>query len=137
VEGQDSRGRTIVKPFIPKRLSWAGLLASGFVIISGLILSLFVIVAFSDSPRRDTVLVLFVFGFIVCIPFWAMRTPKVRAARKQRGWWMFWRRRRRKKDLERRAWKRKKGQDHHQPFGTSDRAQPSTFVPTRRKPTGP
>ena len=126
-----------MKQFTPKRFSLAGVLASGFVILSGFILSLFVILVFSDSQTRDTVVVLVVFGVIVFIPMLVFRTPLDPAVKKHGRWWMFWRRRKRKKDLMGRYWKRKKGQEEHQPFGTREIVRSSTFVAAPRKPTEP
>jgi hypothetical protein len=125
--------------FSPKRFSWAGLLASGFVIMSGFVATLFMIVAFSDSQKRDLTLVIFVFAAIMLIPIWVLRSPPDRAEKRPRGWWMFWRRKRRKKDLSQRYWRRRRGQDRNRPYGHKEvmRPRPSTFVAAPRKPTDP
>jgi putative copper export protein len=123
--------------FSPKRFSWAGLLASGFVIMSGFIATLFMIMAFSDSQKRDLVLVILVFVAIMLIPIWALRTPPERVEKRARGWWMFWRRKKRKKDAAQRYWKRRRGQDKNKPYGHKEVIRPSTFVAAPRKPTEP
>ena len=132
-----------MKPFSPKQISWAGLLASGFVILSGFVSSLFVILAFSDSQRRDVAVVIVVFAVIVLIPIMALRTPRDPGVKKERPWWMFWMRRKRKKEAMQKYWKRKRGQDRNRPFGQPEMAKPtpavrtSTFVAAPRKPTEP
>ncbi len=128
-----------MKLFSPNRIPWAGLLASAITIVSGLVMSLVVVLVFSDSPRRDTILLAVVFGSIILVPVMALRPPKGPKAKKDATWWKFWRRRRRKKEMLERYWRRKRGQDHHKPFGTPEHAKPkqSTFVAVRRKPTEP
>ena len=124
-------------PFLPKRFPWAGMLASAFVILSGFISSLFVIMAFSNSQRRDAAIVVGVFVAIIFVPILAMRTPRDPAAKPERPWWMFWRRKKRRKESMQRYWRRKRGQDKNKPFGHHEVARPSTFVATPRKPTEP
>ena len=126
-----------MKPFSPRRFSWAGLLASGFVILGGLISVLFVVLAFSDSQRRDVAIVVIVFGLIMLVPIMALRTPPAPAEKKGSRWWMFWRRKKRKKDSMQRYWRRKRGQDKNKPFGHPEPARTSTFVAAPRKPTEP
>jgi hypothetical protein len=126
-----------VKPYSPKQFSWAGLLASGFVIVGGFVSILFVVLAFSDSQRRDVAIVVAVFVLIGLVPVLSLRTPRDPAEKKNRGWWMFWRRKKRKKDAMQRYWKRKYGQDKNKPFGHPEPARPSTFVAAPRKPTEP
>ena len=132
--------------FSPKRFSWAGLLASGFVILSGFVATLFMIVAFSDSQKRDMALVIGVFAAIMLIPIMVLRGPPDRAEKRPRGWWMFWRRRKRKKDQSQRYWRRRRGQDKNKPYGHKEvmrparparPERPSTFVSAPRKPTDP
>ena len=127
-----------MKPLSPKRFPWAGLLASGFTILSGFVLCLFVITVFSDTQARGIGFVVILFGVIILIPLSALRPPRDPKEKKARRWWMFWRRRRRKKDLEGRLWKRRRGQETNQPFGHPE-ATParSTFVAAPRKPTEP
>ena len=122
--------------FSPKRFSWAGLLASGFVILSGFVATLFMIVAFSDSQKRDLALVIGVFAGIMLIPIYVLRSPPNREER-PRGWWKFWRRRRRKKGPLQAVWKRRRGQDKNKPYGHKEVIRPSTFVASPRKPTDP
>lgn len=134
-----------MKPFSPKQFSWAGLLASGFVIVGGFVSGLFVVLAFSDSQRRDVAIVVAVFVAILLVAILPFRTPRDPAEKKDRTWWMFWRRRKRKKEAMQRYWKRKRGQDRHKPFGQPELtrpakpapARPSTFVAAPRKPTEP
>ncbi|GEM_PF-3676813 len=127
-----------MKAYDPKRAAWAGLLASGLTITSGLVISLFVVMAFSNAPRRDLAIVAVVFTAIIMIPVMAMRPPKNRAEKKPPGWWRFWRRRKlRERELRIQSWKRKRGQGHHKPFGTRESPRPSTFVARPRKPTEP
>ena len=118
----------------------AGLLASGFTIVSALLLSLVVVLVFSDSPTRDGLLVGAVFGVISLIPVWAMRTPKDPVARgrpRRFRFLSFFRRHKRQSDKEHVLWKRRRGQTHHQPFGAPEMPRPSTFVAAPRKPTDP
>src|SRR5262245_36997744 len=122
--------------FSPKRFPWAGLLASGFVILSGFVAALFMILAFSDSQRRDTAIVIGVFALIMLVPILALRGTPNREKR-PRGWWKFWRRRRRKKDAAQLYWKRRRGQDRNKPYGHREIAKPTTFVSSPRKPTDP
>ena len=130
-------------PLSPKQISWAGLLASGFVILSGFLSSLFVVLAFSDSQGRDTALVVIVFAVIVILPFHALSTPRDPEEKVQRQWWKFWRRRKRKKPPMQKYWMRSRGQEKNQPFGhpevakPASAAKPSTFVAAPRKPTEP
>jgi hypothetical protein len=126
-----------VKPFTPKRFPWAGLLASAFTILSGFVLCLFVITAFSDTQARGIAFVVIVFAVIILVPFTAMRAPRDPKEKKERRWWMFWRRRRTKKELEGRYWKRKRGQEKNLPFGHREVTPTSTFVAAPRKPTEP
>lgn len=126
-----------MKQFSPKRFPWAGLLASAFTIVSGFVLCLFVIVAFSDLQTRGVVLVVVVFAAIILIPIAALRTPGDPADKRVRRWWQFWRRRDRSKGLIGRHWKRKRGQERNQPFGQRESPAPSTFVSAPRKPTEP
>jgi hypothetical protein len=134
-----------VKPFAPKRFPWAGLLASGFVIVGGFVSILFVVLAFSDSQRRDVAIVVAVFLVIGLIPILSLRTPRDPAEKRDRPWWMFWRRKKRKKDSMQRYWRRRRGQDKNRPFGhpeptrpaTPAATRPSTFVSSPRKPTEP
>jgi formate hydrogenlyase subunit 3/multisubunit Na+/H+ antiporter MnhD subunit len=125
-------------PLPPKRFSWAGLLASGFVILSGFVATLFMIMAFSDSQRRDLALVVGVFAGIMLIPIWALRSPPNRAEKRPRGWWKFWRRKR-KKESGQVVWRRRRGQDKNKPYGHKEviKPKPSTFVASPRKPTDP
>jgi hypothetical protein len=115
-------------------------LASGFTILSGFVICLFVMMAFSDSQARGIAFVVILFGVIILIPISALRGPRDPRA-KGRRWWMFWRRRKRKQDAEARHWKRRRGQEKHRPFGHRDVAPaptaPSTFVAAPRKPTEP
>ena len=126
-----------MKPYSPKQFSWAGLLASGFVIVGGFVSILFVVQAFSDSQRRDVAIVVAVFVLIGLIPVLSLRTPRDPAEKKNRGWWMFWRWKKRKSDAMQRYWKRKRGQDKSRPFGHPEPARPSTFVAAPRRPTEP
>ena len=114
------------------------MLASGLTITSGLVISLFVVMAFSNSPRRDLTIVGVVFATIILVPVMAMRPPKDPAEKKPPGWWRFWRRRKlREQELRIKSWKRRRGQSHHTPFGTKEAPRPSTFVARPRKPTEP
>jgi hypothetical protein len=113
------------------------LLASGFVILSGFVATLFMILAFSDSQRRDTALVVGVFAVIMLIPILALRGAPDRKEKRPRGWWKFWRRRKRKAANAQLYWKRRRGQDANKPFGHKEVARRSTFVASRRKPTEP
>ena len=126
-----------MNPLSPKRFPWAGLLASGFVIVGGFVSILFVVMVFSESQRRDVAIVAVVFGLIALIPALSLRTPRDPAEKKDRRWWMFWRRKKRKKDSMQRYWRRKRGQDKNKPFGHPEPARPSTFVAAPRKPTEP
>ena len=126
-----------MKPYSPKQFPWAGLLASGFVIVGGFVSILFVVLVFSESQRRDVAIVVAVFALIALIPVFSLRKPSDPAEKRDRGWWMFWRRRKRKKDSMQRYWRRKRGQDKNRPFGHPEPARPSTFVAAPRKPTEP
>jgi hypothetical protein len=97
------------------------------------------ILAFSDSQKRDTALVIGVFVVIMLIPVLALRSPPDRAAKRPRGWWKFWRRRRQKNLAMQRYWKRRRGQSKNKPYGHREvaRPRPSTFVAAPRKPTEP
>ena len=130
------RGR-VVKPLSPKRFSWAGLLASGFVIVSGFVSSLFVILAFSDSQGRDIIIVAVTFVCILLVPILAMRGPRDPVEKVRRSWWKFWRRRKSKPDSMQKYWKRRRGQERNLPFGHRKIVRSSTFVAAPRKPTEP
>jgi hypothetical protein len=126
-----------VKQLTPKRMSLAGFLAAGFTILGGLAMSLVVVFAFSESQARDTAVVAIVFSTITLVLVQSLRGPRDPAEKKR--WPLRWpfRRRRKGKARERRYWKRRTGQRHHQPFGTRQVVRPSTFVATPRKRTEP
>ncbi len=126
-----------MKKFTTKRISLAGFLASGFTILSGLVVCLVMAVVFSESPGPYVAVVLITFGVIMLIPLRALRPPKDRAEKKGRRWRWPWPRRRERAGRSGRYWKRKRGQVGHQPFGTPDLPRPSTFVAAPRKPTDP
>ena len=133
-----SKGRKTVKHFTPRKVSLAGFLASGFTIIAGFGSAFFVVMAFSDNQARDGTIVGIVFGSILLIAVQSLRAPKNPEEKKRKRRWRWPWRRGRKKNLQDRAmWKRRGGQNHHQPFGTSVVAKPSTFVSAPRKPTEP
>ena len=122
----------------PKRVSWVGFFASGLTILGGFLISLTVVWVSSDAPSRDTALLVVLFAAITAIPIWAMSKPKDPLAIKVRRRWRWpWRRAKKRSDRAREMWKRKRGQSQNKPFGTPDLSQPSTFVRTPRKPTGP
>jgi hypothetical protein len=102
------------------------------------VLSLVVVMLFSESPRRDVGFLVLLFGLIIFIPVWAMRTPAPPGEKKAWRWhWRWFRRRSRTRNARQRMyWRRKRHQSHHQPFGTPERTA-STFVAAPRKPTGP
>ena len=128
-----------------KDLGLAGFVASGFSIAAGFFAGLVMIVAFAD-PRylvRYVTLLVVGFGFILLVPLNALRTPKERGTKKPKLGLL-----RRLKSLKsrRRAktvvptrmwWKRKPGQAHNTPVGSSTVFQPSTFVRSPRKPIEP
>lgn len=126
-----------MKQFTPKRMSLAGYLASGFTILGGLVMSLVVVFAFSDSQARDTAIVAVVFGLILAVLLQPLRRPRDPAEKERWRWRWRWRRRAKRDGAERRYWKRKSGQSHNEPFGHREVPQPSTFVAAPRRPTEP
>lgn len=126
-----------MKPLQTKRMVLAGYLASGFTILGGLVMSLVVVLLFSDSARRDTSIVAVVFGLILAVLVQTLRRPRDPAEKKRWRWRWPWRRRAKRDGAERRYWKRKRGQSHNEPFGQREVPQPSTFVAAPRKPTEP
>ena len=132
-----SRGDSIVKTYKTKRISLAGFLASGFTILAGLLVSLVVVLLFSDSPGLYTVVVAGTFTLILLVPMRALQTPKEPREKTKRKWSWRLRRRRARAASQRRTWMRKEGQSGHQPFGTPELVRSSTFVPARRRPTEP
>jgi hypothetical protein len=118
-------------------MSLVGFFASGITILAGFLISLTVIWVSSDTPERDTALLLAVFGVITAFPVWALRKPKNPLELKERRRWRWpWRRRKKSAEASRLVWKRRRGQSQNRPFGTTDVPQPSTFVRSPRKPTG-
>jgi hypothetical protein len=95
------------------------------------------IVAFSDSQKRDLFIVILVFAVIMLIPILALRSTPDRKEKRPRGWWKFWRFRKRKKGPGQVYWKRRRGQDKNKPYGHKEVIRPSTFVSAPRKPTDP
>ena len=120
-----------------KRVSLAGFLASGFTILAGLIVSLMVVFASADSPGPYTALVLITFALITLVPLQALRERKDPAEKKARRWRWGRKKKQPRRGPPRRVWSRKPGQAENKPFGTPELPRPSTFVPARRRPTGP
>jgi len=143
--GQEIR-RTILggsvatgSPMARRHVSLASLLATAVTLTAGYAFTVVAIVAVSNNALRDLCIASAFFAAVAALPMLLLRPARpievpfkdVKQKRRRR-WWPFWRRRKRKPvQTGPRVWKRRRGQEHHRPWGTPEGV--SVFVPAQRR----